>query len=252
MLIAITSQGKDMESQVDSRFGRCNYFVFYETESDKMDSLENSGQAAGSGAGIQAAQTLIDRKVGAVITGNVGPKAFQTLRAGNIDIYNISGISVKEVVARFKEGILQKFSEPSVDSHSGLQNRDEDNSSAGARKIAVAAEDSDGMNSRVAAHFGRCPYYIMVEIQGNKTGSVEAVANPYYQAHQPGQVPAFIKSQKADVIIAGGMGQRAVGLFDQYGIEAVTGASGQVEQALAAYLSGSLRGTSPCSHDHTH
>jgi predicted Fe-Mo cluster-binding NifX family protein len=83
---------------------------------------------------------------------------------------------------------------------------------------------------------------------------VSAVENPFYARHQPGQVPGFIDSQGADVMIAGGMGRRAIGLFSQYGIEAVTGASGTVRRSLEQYLGGALQGAQPCreSVEHAH
>jgi predicted Fe-Mo cluster-binding NifX family protein len=83
---------------------------------------------------------------------------------------------------------------------------------------------------------------------------VSAVENPTYGQHQPGQVPEFIHSHKADVMLAGGMGRRAIGFFQQYGIEAATGAAGSVRHALEQYLGGELQGAEPCStslgHDH--
>jgi len=80
------------------------------------------------------------------------------------------------------------------------------------------------------------------------------VENPHYGHHQPGQVPGFIHSQGTNVMLTGGMGRRAIGLFQQYGIEAVTGASGTVRHALEQYLGGTLQGAEPCrqSAEHGH
>jgi predicted Fe-Mo cluster-binding NifX family protein len=75
---------------------------------------------------------------------------------------------------------------------------------------------------------------------------VNAVANPYYGHHQPGQVPGFIQSRGADVMLAGGMGRRAIALFKQCGIHAATGASGAVRHAVEQYLGGVLQGAEPC------
>ena len=75
------------------------------------------------------------------------------------------------------------------------------------------------------------------------------MTNPFYEAHgQPGQVPGFIRDQGAQVIIAGGMGQRAVGFFNEFGIEAVTGAAGKVDAVINAYLNGNLKGYKACVH----
>jgi len=113
-------------------------------------------------------------------------------------------------------------------------------------RIAVSAENDGGLDSPVSPHFGRCPYFVLVDTNGGALGRVEAVRNPYYGNHQPGQVPAFIQSQGADVMLSGGMGAGAVSYFNQYGIEVATGASGTVRQAIDRYLAGSLRGNQPC------
>ncbi len=81
---------------------------------------------------------------------------------------------------------------------------------------------------------------------------VSAVANPYYGNHQPGQVPAFIHSHNVDVMVSGGMGAGAISFFNQYGIEAATGAAGLVRDAVEAYLKGELSGGASCPGDHHH
>jgi predicted Fe-Mo cluster-binding NifX family protein len=113
-------------------------------------------------------------------------------------------------------------------------------------RVAVSADDNNGLDSVVSPHFGRCPCYVLVDLDSREVKQVNAVANPYYDHHQQGQVPGFIRSQGADVMLTGGMGRRALGLFEQYGVEAVTGASGTVRHALAGYLGGRLRGAEPC------
>ncbi len=121
-------------------------------------------------------------------------------------------------------------------------------------RVAISADDSNGLDSVVSPHFGRCPYYVLVDLDGREVSRVSAVENPYYGHHQPGQVPDFIQSQGADVMLAGGMGRRAIGFFQQYGIQAVTGASGTVRHALEQYLGGVLQGAEPCreSIEHAH
>ena len=121
-------------------------------------------------------------------------------------------------------------------------------------RIAVSADDSNGLDSVVSPHFGRCPCFVMVDVEGCEVRNVEVVENPYYGRHQPGQVPGFIQKHSADVMLTGGMGQRAIGFFGQYGIEAVTGASGTVRHSLERYLGGALEGAQPCreSMQHAH
>jgi len=121
-------------------------------------------------------------------------------------------------------------------------------------RIAISAEDNNGLESVVSPHFGRCPHYILVDVEGQEVQAVQIVDNPYYAQHAPGQVPGFIHGQGVNVMLTGGMGRRAIGLFEQYGIEAVTGASGTVRLALERYLGGQLLGAQPCreSIEHAH
>ena len=119
-------------------------------------------------------------------------------------------------------------------------------------RVAISTDDSNGLDSVVSPHFGRCPYYVLVDLDGREVSQVSAVENPYYGHHQPGQVPGFIDSQGVDVMLAGGMGRRAISIFQQYGIQAVTGAAGSVRHALEQYLGGTLQGAQPCRESITH
>jgi predicted Fe-Mo cluster-binding NifX family protein len=113
-------------------------------------------------------------------------------------------------------------------------------------RIAISADGPSGLDAPTAAHFGRCPYYVLVDWDEGKVIGTQVVENPYFGNHTPGAIPEFIHGQGAQVMIAGGMGQRAVAFFQQFGIEPVTGASGTVQQTLNLYLDGSLTGTQPC------
>jgi len=119
-------------------------------------------------------------------------------------------------------------------------------------RIAISADSNQGLDSPVGQHFGRCPYYILVDVEGQEVKAVKVVDNPYYGNHEPGQVPAFISSQGADVMLAGGMGGRAVEFFRQYGIQPVSGASGTARDALSRYLGGELSGVEACAESQHH
>ena len=118
------------------------------------------------------------------------------------------------------------------------------------KTIAIACEDNKGLAGEVSHHFGRCPFYVLIETEGEKCVNARVTANPYYGNHQPGQMPMYLRDMGANVILAGGMGPRAVQMFEQFGIEVATGAVGKVGRVLHAYLSGGLTGTVPCNHDH--
>lgn len=119
-------------------------------------------------------------------------------------------------------------------------------------KVAIAALDANGLEAQVSPHFGRCPYFTLVEVEDTTVNTVEVVPNPYYPNHEPGQVPGFIDTLGANVMLSGGMGGRAVAFFRQYGIEATTGAAGTVRQALEGYLQGTLSGATACSDSAGH
>ena len=118
------------------------------------------------------------------------------------------------------------------------------------RRIALACEDNQGLSGQISQHFGRCPYYLIVDVEGDEIKRTDSVDNPYYNNHVPGMVPQFINEQGAKVMIAGGMGPRAIDMFGNLGIEVVTGAIGNVGNVLQAYLKGEISGVEPCEHDY--
>jgi predicted Fe-Mo cluster-binding NifX family protein len=119
-------------------------------------------------------------------------------------------------------------------------------------KIAVSVETNNELESVVAHHFGRCPFFAFVDVEGKEFKAVQVIDNPFYHGHQPGQVPRFIHEQKADVMLSGGMGGRAIQFFEQFGIKAATGATGTVRSAVERYLGGELVGAAPCKESVEH
>lgn len=123
-------------------------------------------------------------------------------------------------------------------------------------RIAISADDGNGLDSVVSPHFGRCPYFVLVDLDGQEVKAVNAVNNPFYGNHRPGQVPALISSYEVDVMLTGGMGHRAISYFGEFGIQPVTGAAGTVRQSLEGFLGGALQGAAPCresvQHAHAH
>ena len=123
MKICVTSIGDNIDSDVDPRFGRCKYFLIIDTDSMNVKPISNDGMMTSGGAGIQAAQMVAKTGAKTVITGNIGPNAFQTLKAADIKI--ITGVNgkIKDVVERFNQGKLEEIDSPSVGSHFGLGGR---------------------------------------------------------------------------------------------------------------------------------
>ena len=119
-------------------------------------------------------------------------------------------------------------------------------------RSAISADNKNGLDSVVSPHFGRCPHFVLVDLKDRDVSQVREVDNPHYGHHQPGQVPAFIHSLGADVMLTGGMGGRAIVFFQQFGIEGVTGAYGTVRQSVEHYLGGGLKGAAPCKESQEH
>ncbi|MDD3905739.1 MAG: NifB/NifX family molybdenum-iron cluster-binding protein [Candidatus Omnitrophica bacterium] len=120
MKICVTSEGKTLDSKIDPRFGRCQYFVFVDTDTLDLEAVENPNMQFQGGAGIQSGQLMISRGVKAVLTGNVGPNAFQTLQAGGIKIYTGLSGKVRNAVENYKSGELKTTENPSVGSKFGM------------------------------------------------------------------------------------------------------------------------------------
>jgi predicted Fe-Mo cluster-binding NifX family protein len=123
MKIAISSTGKDLNCQIDPRFGRCQYFIFIDPETMEFEALENEGLMAMGGAGVQAAQLIAQRGATALITGNLGPNAASALSGSGIKIYLVSSGTVKEAIEVYKTGSLREVSGATVPPHFGMGGR---------------------------------------------------------------------------------------------------------------------------------
>ena len=120
MKIAITSLGESLESPVDQRFGRTRFFVLYDLATGKWSAHDNKQNLdAAQGAGIQAAQHVVDLGAEVVITGHCGPKAFRTLSAAEVGIYQEASGSVQDAIDAYRSGSLKKASQADVDAGYG-------------------------------------------------------------------------------------------------------------------------------------
>lgn len=124
MKICVTSSGPGLDAEMDPRFGRCQYFIFADPESQELEVVENPNLAASGGAGIQSAQLVANRGVEAVITGQVGPNAYTTLQAAKVRI--ITGVSgkVRDLLDKYKRGEFTSSAQsPTVQAHFGMGRR---------------------------------------------------------------------------------------------------------------------------------
>jgi len=123
MKIAISSTGKDLESEIDPRFGRCPYFLIIEIKDKKIKNLkaiQNTAKAQSGGAGITAGEIVAKQNVNAIITTNLGPRAFDVFEQFKIKVYQGQG-KIKELVNEFIKGNLKELTNPTGPQHIGLK-----------------------------------------------------------------------------------------------------------------------------------
>lgn len=119
MRIAVSASGKTPDSPMDPRFGRAEYFIFMETDTMEHEAAENAAAASSGGAGIAAAQSVVDKGAKAVVTGYVGPNAMSVLRAAGMEIYKGAAATVRENAELCKAGRLERI-DASAPAHFGM------------------------------------------------------------------------------------------------------------------------------------
>ena len=102
-------------------------------------------------------------------------------------------------------------------------------------RIAIPAEDNRGLESNVSGHFGRAKYFVFVDVEDGEIKNYEVVEVPFDE-HGPGDLPYFVKEHGGEVVLAYGMGQRAISYFNQLGIEVITGAHGPIREVVKAFI----------------
>ncbi len=114
MKIAVAATGENLDSGASPVFGRCPYFILAEVndEIQEIKALNNPAMTAGGGAGIQAAQLLAEEKAKVIISGSVGPNAFEVLRRFNMKVYEIQPGTVEENLKLYKKGELEEITVP--------------------------------------------------------------------------------------------------------------------------------------------
>lgn len=115
MRICIVSEGPDPSAEVDCRFGRARYFVIFDTETRKHESIDNSENAcADGGAGIQAARQIVEKHCDWVVCGHIGPRAMEVLTEGDVRVaVGASGV-VWDAIEDFENDTLHEIKSADV------------------------------------------------------------------------------------------------------------------------------------------
>ena len=120
MKLAVTANGTDLDAQASPIFGRCPTYIFVDTETMAFEAVENPAIGAPGGAGIQAAQFVVERGAQAVVSGNIGPNAFGVLPSAKLPVYVFRGGTVREAVEAYKSGELTVSGGASAKAHAGM------------------------------------------------------------------------------------------------------------------------------------
>lgn len=118
MRVVVTAQGPTLDALADPRFGRAKYLILVDTDTGEHSAVDNEVNLnAAQGAGIQTGRKVVELEAQAVVTGNVGPKAFTTLNAGGVAIHTGASGTVREAIEDFKAGRLQQAQSANVEGH---------------------------------------------------------------------------------------------------------------------------------------
>jgi len=113
MKICFSASGENEKSMLNARFGRCPYFLVFDTDSKQWQAVNNRAAAEFRGAGVSAAQKVADLGCQIIVTGNMGPNAFNVMNTSDIKIY--SGDLEKSIIdnlAMFEDNKLQELLSP--------------------------------------------------------------------------------------------------------------------------------------------
>jgi predicted Fe-Mo cluster-binding NifX family protein len=120
MRIVVSAQGNTLDAPASPVFGRCPTYIFVDSETLQFEAVPNPAMNQGGGAGIQAAQFVVERGAEAVLTGNLGPNAFDVLQAAGVPGYLVPEGNVRQAVEAFKAGRVSPMGGANVAAHAGM------------------------------------------------------------------------------------------------------------------------------------
>jgi len=153
MKVLVSATGKSVDSPVSPVFGRAEYYSLVDTDDLTLESFENPARNQSGGAGIQAAQFVLEKNPESVISSNIGPNAFEVLSAGSVPCYSASGGTVRENIEAFNSGKLTLIGAATAESHSGMAGNLAGSSTGGEAEVSeleILTEKLRDLRSQVA------------------------------------------------------------------------------------------------------
>jgi predicted Fe-Mo cluster-binding NifX family protein len=156
MKVAVSSSGRDLDAQIDPRFGRCAYFIILETDDMSFEVFDNENIALGGGAGIQSAQFVASKGAKTIITGNAGPNAVRTLSAAGVKVIVGQEGTVRQAIEDYKKRKLKSTTQANVADHYGMGNSSAQDTSVGSLPRKGGMGTGGGMGRGGGMGMGRC------------------------------------------------------------------------------------------------
>ena len=235
MIIAITAKDRTLQSEIDPRFGRAAWFMIANSLSGEVYAHENTeGVNAANGAGTSAAQLMAEYKVDIIYTGTVGPKAAEVLKK--------AGITYQENTTGTVEQVLDALSvDDEAQQSAGGQAETVAPPENGAIRLAVPADSGDGLEAQRSGHFGKCNYYVLVDIKDNQIQQVTLTEKrwPYpRRLFRPGDCCS--RGITLPTWWLSGIGGRPLQGFRQSGIEVYSGQGQTVKETVTMFIDNQL------------
>ena len=245
MKIIISSNGETIDSPIDTRFGRCKYFVMVEIENSEIknvSTIENQGAIQGHGAGIKAAEQIGNLKPDLLITGSLGPNAFDIIKELEIPAFQGFG-TVKESVEKFISGELNKITN-NVESHSGEVKTNEVKKD----RIYFPLLDDNGMESQISEHFGHAPFFGLYDFKTHEL----TIAKNSLDHSNPNKSPIdqIAEEFSPSIFFAQGIGAKAITIIKDKGLGLKTSLDYKIVQEIIDNMDKLSDQTKDCGHKH--
>jgi predicted Fe-Mo cluster-binding NifX family protein len=153
--VVVSSEGYDLDAPASHMFGRCPTYVFVDLDTMEFEAVDNPAANAAGGAGIQAAQYVVEQGVQAVLTGNVGPNAFEVFQSAAVPVFMIPAGTVRQAVEEYQTGTLQESGGANVGAHAGMRGGQRRSAKTAPTAPAVDKEKEVAELQKIAANLRR-------------------------------------------------------------------------------------------------